>query len=109
MAQYLNKTNSIGVKVVGFFDDKSGDNIEIKVESNYNLPILGLISDSIPFMAFNLFSQWKRVFDIIFSSIILLILFLPMIVIGWLVKKEDNGLFFINISRSVNAVCHFIV
>lgn len=150
LAQYLNKTSTIGVKIVGFFDDKSGDNVEIKVESNYKLPILGLISDSIPYvlehkldmviialpmsaekkinkivwglglqgvnvliapdlfafglqkarliqwgnihvMAFNLFPQWKRIFDIIFSSIILLILFLPMLFIGWLVKREDKG------------------
>jgi exopolysaccharide biosynthesis polyprenyl glycosylphosphotransferase len=44
-----------------------------------------------PIIAFNLFPRWKRIFDIIFSLCVLIVISPLMLVVAMLVKLEDRG------------------
>ncbi|MFK5953151.1 MAG: sugar transferase [Desulfobacterium sp.] len=150
LTKYLQQTGTLGIKVIGFFDDNKQIDQPIVIGNDETIPVLGILKDSIPYainnkvdiviitlpmraaekinelvwqlglqgvnvmmapdlftfglqktklihigetpvMLFNLFPSWKRGFDIIFSTIAL-ILFSPfMVLIPFLIKKEDGG------------------
>ena len=47
-----------------------------------------------PVMLFNLFPTWKRVFDVVFSFLALIVMSPIMLFIGFLIKQEDGGSIF---------------
>ncbi len=150
LAGYLLEADSLGIKVDGFFDDRTGKGDVIDIGGNRKLPVIGNIKESIeysvthdldivfialpmradkkineliwglglsginvmmapdlfafglqkakvihigetPVMLFNLFPIWKRVFDVVFSFLALIVMSPIMLLIGFLIKQEDGG------------------
>jgi exopolysaccharide biosynthesis polyprenyl glycosylphosphotransferase len=150
-AEYFLRNTWLGIKPIGFFDDRVAKSQVIALTNEtQNLPMLGTIAEAIPYslkkkpdmiiislplraeekiselvwklgtngiavylipdlfayglqkahlqqlgdlpvMSFNLFPLWKRIFDMLFAAIVLVVASPLFLIITFLIKREDNG------------------